>query len=594
MSFESPGGLWLLALALPILVFHFYRGRLRRVPVPALLFWEQVIVEDEQRTALRRLRHVASLLLSLAALVLLTAAAASPRFAAPRRWALVIDTSPSMGALEADGRPRLARALDLARDFVRTRALGDQVAVHGSDGPAVPFTAELADLALRLEAPPAARGNDLDERVRVALAAGADVVAVVLSDRPPAASARVLPLRVGEPRDNAGWTSGLAVRRPGEKRVVLELEAAQFGEAPFAREEVLRVDGRELGRRQAATGRREWILDPVAYPGLGLEDGGAAEVALEPPDDFPADDTAYFLLPPLAPPPVLVFHPGKPDELLMHALTTLRAGGLLGEVSAAPASRVAELRGRLGEGLILVFDRTSPPEPPLRGGLLVLGTPGPGDVVRTPSIVDWDRDAPPARGADFGGLQLRTSRILSGPPLLRALEGTVATWSGGGGRAVVELGFAVGDSDLGVRPAFLTLLFNVAEWGSWRGLRSFAPQTAAGAPWRAERPLWIETGELLVEQGARRERLAVRAGRSDGAPVLAPGFAVARAAGREEWAAANLFDAGESDLRRPPAAATEPPPAAPWYRRIPVSLPALLLVLALVVLEAWCFWRGWI
>ena len=65
MSFEHPQDLWLLSLALPILAFHFYRGRVRRMPVPTLLFWEQVLIEEERRTALRRLRHVASLLLNL-------------------------------------------------------------------------------------------------------------------------------------------------------------------------------------------------------------------------------------------------------------------------------------------------------------------------------------------------------------------------------------------------------------------------------------------------------------------------------------------------------------------------------------------------
>ena len=591
MTFDHPEGLWLLALAAPVIAFHLYRGRVRRVPVPALLFWEQVLVEEERRTALRRLRHVASLLLSLAAITLLTAAASSPRVTPARRWAVVLDTSASMGTIEADGRTRLDRAIDLTRDFLGSRAIGDQAAVHGSDGPAVPFTPDLEALALRLTAPPPARGADLDERIRAALAAGPDVTAVVFSDRPMPARERVVPVRVGEPRDNAGWASGHAMRRPGEKRVVLELEAARFGDGPFQREEVLRFGGRELARRPAAAGRREWVLDPAAFPGSRLEEGGRVEVLLEPPDALPADDAARFVVPPVVPPPVVVFHGGKPDDFLMHALASLRTGGLVGDVSAAPAARFPELRGRLGEGMIVVFDRVAPPDPPIGAAVLILGAPGPG-MVEKPSVVDWDRDAPPARAADFGGLLLRRSRVLEGPPLIRAIEGTVATWTSRGGRAVVELGFALEDSDLAVRPAFLTLLFNLADWGAWRGLRSFAPQAAAGAPLKADRPLWIETGELIVEQGARRERVAVRGGRVDGAPAAGPGFLVARAGGREEWIAVNLFDAAESDLRREPAPATPPPPPAPWHARVPVAVPSILLVLALVVIEAWLFWRG--
>ena len=55
MSFEHPQGLWLLTLGIPILVFHFYKGRVRRMPVPTLAFWEQVIIEEERKTALRKL-----------------------------------------------------------------------------------------------------------------------------------------------------------------------------------------------------------------------------------------------------------------------------------------------------------------------------------------------------------------------------------------------------------------------------------------------------------------------------------------------------------------------------------------------------------
>jgi hypothetical protein len=39
------------------------------MPVPTLLFWEQVLVEEERRTALKKLRYYASLLLNLAAVL---------------------------------------------------------------------------------------------------------------------------------------------------------------------------------------------------------------------------------------------------------------------------------------------------------------------------------------------------------------------------------------------------------------------------------------------------------------------------------------------------------------------------------------------
>jgi len=39
----------LLALGVPILALHFYKGRIRKMPVPMLLFWEQIIVEEERQ-----------------------------------------------------------------------------------------------------------------------------------------------------------------------------------------------------------------------------------------------------------------------------------------------------------------------------------------------------------------------------------------------------------------------------------------------------------------------------------------------------------------------------------------------------------------
>jgi hypothetical protein len=597
MSFEHPQGLWLLALGVPIVVFHFYKGRIRRLEVPSLLFWEQVLVEEERRTALRKLRHVASLLLNLAAVVVLTSAVSDPRLRDPARYALLIDNTASMAALGSDGRTRHAAAIDRARAFLLSRGIGDQASVHDLSGARWPFTSDLEGLARRI-APSAPGGRtDLRERVLGALGGGGDVTAVLFTDRIPGGlddllrDGRLRIERVGAPADNAGWTAGLQLRRPGEKRVRISLTLGVFGGGTAGRSEVLRFNRNELARRPAAEGAREWTLDPAAYPGARIEEGGLVEVALEPADAFPADDVASWVLAPLVPPPVIVFHPGSPEPHLMHALHTLRAAGFAGEVNAAPAGRLAELAGGLGEGWVVILDRVAPPAG--EGAFLVFGAPG-GPVVERPAIADWDRESPVNRLVDYAGLAVRRSRILEGPALLRAVEGPIATWSARGGRAVVEFGFSLGpdESDLTLRPAFLTMLFNAIEWAGSRGTRAFPAELAAGEPVRAERPLWIEEGELLFEQSGRVERILVRKGRAEAAPSAAPGFVRLSAGGRSEWSAANLFDAGESDLRAPAGAAPGPPPPEPWHARVPYAALAVAVVLALLLLEAWLFYRG--
>ncbi|HLY10696.1 MAG TPA: BatA domain-containing protein [Planctomycetota bacterium] len=608
MSFDHPQGLWLLTLGVPILVFHFYKGRIRKMPVPMLLFWEQVIVEEEQRTAFKRIRHWASLLIALSALVLLTSAVSLPNVKGftrvKARYALLLDNSPAMAALESGGRTRADLAVERAKSFLGTLAYGDQASVTDLSGTRIPFTSDLDGLAGRLRVPKPGPRSPLRDRVLEGLAAGEDVIAILFTDRLPQGvedlleHERLRVVRVGVPKDNSGWVAGLASRRPGDKSVTLSLKAQAFSKTEVDREEVLSFNGKPLARRPlhlapGAPVDREWVLDPTKFPGSKLEDGGLVEVALEPADAFAVDDEASFVIPPLLPPPVIVFHPGQPSELLMHALETLQSGGLIRELNQAPLDRYAALRSKLGEGWIVVFDRVSPSPLPERGAILVLGAPGPG-IVEKPAVIDWAREAPPNRRLDYAGLNIRKSRMLDGEPLVSALEGAVATWSSRGGRATVELGFALEDSDLAARPTFLLLLINFVEWASWRGLRSFRTQYAMGEPVRAERRLWFDDGELTFAEGDRAERIPVAQGVGQASPASGPGFVRMSAAGRSEWAAVNLFDADQSDFReKAGSVAGAPPPApAPWHAKVPYALVAVSGVLLLLLAEWLLYQRG--
>lgn len=609
MTFDHPQALWLLTLGIPILAFHFYKGRIRKMPVPMLLFWEQVIVEEEQKSAFKRIRHWASLLITILALLLLTSAVSLPNVKGltrvKARYALLLDNSPSMAALDAGGRTRAELAVEGAKAFLGTLAYGDQASVVDLSGVRLPFTADLRGLAERLAVPRPGLRSPLRDLVQQALAAGEDVVAIFFTDRPPGGvndlleSGRLRIVKVGSPRENSGWISGMVLRRPGDKSVTLQLRAQTFSKAEVERQEVLTMNGKVLARRKlkllpGAPVEVEWVLDPARYPGSKLEDGGLVEVSLEPPDAFPLDDDATFVLPPLLPPPVIVFHPGQPSELLMHALETLQSGGLIRELSQAPLDRYAALRTKLGEGWIVIFDRVSPKPLPDLGAVLVLGAPGPGTVEK-PVVVDWAREAPPNRRLDYAGLNIRKSRMLEGEPLIRALEGSVATWSSRGGRAMVNLGFSLEDSDLAARPTFLLMLINFVEWASWRGLRSFGTDYAIGEPVRAERPLWIDEGELtFASEGERAERIPVSHGVAQSWPSSGPGFVSLSAGGRSEWAAVNLFDAAQSDLQEKAlAVAGSPlPPPAPWHAKIPYAMLAVAGVLVLLLAEWLLYHRG--
>src|SRR5207245_3277690 len=130
----------------------------------------------------------------------------------------------------------------------------------------------------------------------------------------------------------------------------------------------------------------------------------------------------------------------------------------------AAGERCAEVGSRLGEGWIVSFGRVAPAALPERGATLIIGAPGPG-LVEKPAVIDWVREAPPNHRVSYGGLHIRRSRILSGEPLVRALVGPVATWSARGGRASVEIGFAIEleETDISLHPTFLIMLINFTE-----------------------------------------------------------------------------------------------------------------------------------
>src|SRR6267378_3454941 len=76
MNLNHPSAMLWAALAIPIVVFYILKIRLRRVPVSTILFWEQIFEEKRPRSLWQRLRHLVSLLVQLAFLLLLVLARA--------------------------------------------------------------------------------------------------------------------------------------------------------------------------------------------------------------------------------------------------------------------------------------------------------------------------------------------------------------------------------------------------------------------------------------------------------------------------------------------------------------------------------------
>jgi len=132
MSLLNPTALLLLLIALPITVLYVLRVRLRRAPVSSLMFWQKALAEQPPRAFWQRFRHLASWLVTLLLLALLTLSAAdvrwSGRTALPQRTILVLDVSSGMAAAAA-GASRLAEAQKTAISLIDGLSDHDEMAV---------------------------------------------------------------------------------------------------------------------------------------------------------------------------------------------------------------------------------------------------------------------------------------------------------------------------------------------------------------------------------------------------------------------------------------------------------------------------------
>ena len=167
MTFDSPSSLFWFGLVVPIVVFYILKIRLRRQPVSTVMFWTQVLDEQNPRSIWQRLRHFVSLLLQLAMLTLLVLAMADPYFfwevRSARRIVLVIDNSASMNA--TDVKPsRLAEARRQAALLIAGMRHRDEVAlVAAGTQPqvVVGFTGRQRTLSDAVEALPSTDGPSL-------------------------------------------------------------------------------------------------------------------------------------------------------------------------------------------------------------------------------------------------------------------------------------------------------------------------------------------------------------------------------------------------------------------------------------------------
>ncbi|MBP8305082.1 MAG: BatA and WFA domain-containing protein [Phycisphaerae bacterium] len=217
MSFLHPGYLLALVGLIPLAALYWLKVRPKRHTVTALFLWQAVLAEKRQSALFHRLRDLWSLVMMVLAFVWVVLSMAGPELGpdARRDVLLILDTSASMQALEADG-SRLDTAKEVAVGIIRGLN-GRQQAAVASVSTDVQYTCHFTSSPKALtEAIRAIEPSDCPLRPGAlsALAAGGARLdrcrIVLISDGcsfTPDANDGIELLKVGSDRDNLGFVA---------------------------------------------------------------------------------------------------------------------------------------------------------------------------------------------------------------------------------------------------------------------------------------------------------------------------------------------------------------------------------------------------
>lgn len=478
LEFANLSGWWWAALAIPILLLYILKIRLRRQSVSTLLFWDRLFDEKKPRAWWQRLRHLLSLLLQLAFLLLLVAALTDPLWSwqknRQRRIVLVVDNSASMRALEEDGQARLDKAKQSASALIRSLRSGDRMAVLSAGGKpqvVIGMTDHQRSLLSAIEELPPTDGPT---DVAAAVAAAERLLSdeqqgeiLVLTDgcfeqlEQLQSNERVKVYGVGTARDN------VAITRYQVRRSLLDaigyqilIDVTNFSSEDRScrveltlGEELVDVIPMEL--KPDATQTR--ILDHTSAG------GGEMIAKLDVTDALATDNTAVAVLPKRAPIPVVLVTQGN-----------LFLKGVLESIPLVDLRIVSEPPSVSPAGGILVLDRVVPKQLPV--GRVVVVDPQAscdawtlGEPIPQPIVASVDADSPLTKHVRLDNVVFPDAQQLNFTAQFEPLiqdpldQPLLARLRRNGGDAVV-LTCNLEKGDLPLRIAFPVLMQNTIEW----------------------------------------------------------------------------------------------------------------------------------
>ncbi|MDW8320136.1 MAG: VWA domain-containing protein [Armatimonadota bacterium] len=485
--------LWFLPVGGAILALYILRLRRRRVEVPAILLWTQVLQDFQANVPWQRLRKHWLLLLQLLAALLLVLGVAQPY---SRAWVysgeahvLVLDGSASMLATDVSPN-RFEQARSLAREYIQKMPVGDQAAiVLAGARPRVlcGLTYNRSELLRALQnAQPAETGANIAESLALASA--------ILT---PFAAPTIEVFTDGgfpEPRDIDTGRARLRYHTVGsraENAGIVAVDLREHRDAPgrFDLFVAIRHNAQRERRYTVELWRNNSLIDaqevtvppksetPVVFrqltPGVQPE---ALNIRVDTRDVLACDNTAYAVLHPVRYLKVLLVSKGN---LFLETALNLDPRAMVAKTTAAPTAEASANYD------VVVYDSIEPASPPAGHAVLLGVIPKwfpvvPLQPVENSAVVDWHHTHPVMRYVDLASVRL--SKVT--PVLPQAGTETLAEVSEGAvmvafqkpDRRWLLITFDVAATDLPLRVAFPVMMLNSLRWltapseGAERGL----------------------------------------------------------------------------------------------------------------------------
>lgn len=496
MRLLSPGALWWLLLAGPIIFFYLLKLRRNRRVVPSTLLWQRAVEEMQVNAPFRRLRRNLLLLLQLAVLMALALALARPALRTTAYGSgstvIVIDSTASMSARdENDGRTsRLERAKEIAREMISSLSAGARMAVIEASFRSIvrcPLTSDRAALTAGLND---IRGTDTSASLGEALLLAeqltgsepeASIVLIGDGGSPVGEAAIDVPLRyirVGTRSENLGIGSlNSRSLQSGDKQLFASVVNFSPNERTIGME--LSLDGRLVDARSLTVVDRASAVFDLLPP-----QGGLLKLELvDLDDDLASDNVAYAFVPDSRPLRVFV---ASESRFVLGALAANQ------QVEAAEDPAKADVIVAEGAAAATLPDShkpmlliNPPPGPVLapRGG----GRVEKSDVSSDDTPLTIVRAHPVNAYLTYADLHIQGLADYGAAPGLNAIvsAGDIGLiWAGGDGpRRMVVLGFDLASSDFPLKAEFPMLIANSLAWlgernaGSERAIRTGQPVT---------------------------------------------------------------------------------------------------------------------